>query len=289
MTRIAYTNGMFVPHDYATVSMDDRGYHFADSVYEVIAYNQRGFFVDGKRHLDRLRSSLKALNIPFRMSDQALFLVMHELVRKNRHSEGYVYLQITRGIAPRDHLVRDFLEPTLAMFAEHCTFQETPPHLKVFTVPDIRWKRNDIKSTSLLGVVVGKYQAANKGGDEAWLVNDEGFVTEGGATNAWIVTHKGVVQTHPATNAILNGITRQRLIEIAKDVSIVVEEKPFTVEDAKSAREAFLTSSTKGVHPIIEIDDQKIGNGLMGDITQKLQKAYWHFYQHTKNDYGEIS
>jgi D-alanine transaminase len=287
MSRIAYVNGSFVPYNEAYVSMNDRGYHFADGVYEVFSYNCKGVFVDAIPHFDRLRHSLEALDIAFPLSNKSLLIVMHELMRRNRCREGYLYLQITRGVAPRDHVVLDPLHPVLTLFVRPHVFKETPPLLKVFTTPDIRWKRNDIKSISLLGAIMGKYQSARQGGDEAWLYNDQGFITEGSATNAWIVNNQGIIQTHPVTPAILNGIVRQRLLKIAETLSLPVEEKAFTIEEALKAQEAFLTSSTKGVHPIISIDDHPIGKGMMGPITDKLQRAYWHFQHTLTKDYDE--
>ena len=277
MSRIAYVNGAYVPHDHALVPMEDRGYHFADGAYEVAAYNVNGVFVDAHPHLDRLHASLAALNIPFDLSNQSLLIIMHELMRRNGGGEGFLYIQVTRGVADRDHTLDYDPEPFLTMFVRRHKFKKTPPLFKVFTEPDIRWKRNDIKSIALLGNIMSKYNAARQGGQEAWLVNDKGFVTEGSSTNAWIVDAEGVLRTHPVEPGILNGIVRQRLLQIASDLEIPLKEEPFTVEEALKAQEAFLTSSTKGVYPIVAIDDKSIGAGEMGPVTEKLQKAYWDF------------
>lgn len=287
MSRVAYVNGAFVPRNHARVFLDDRGYHFADGVYEVIAYNHHKVFVDVIPHLDRLRNSLKVLEIPFSLSDQGLLIIMHELVRKNRYPTGYIYLQITRGVAPRNHVTPNVLDPVLTMFVNQSTFRMNASPLKVFTTKDIRWKRNDIKSISLLGAVLAKREAFFKEGDEAWLVDDQGFVTEGGATNAWIINQLGILQTHPATSAILNGIVRQRILKIAKRLQIPFEEKAFTVDEALRAQEAFLTTSTKGVHTIAEIDGHIIGGGRMGSVTHRLQEAYWKFQHHLTSDYDD--
>jgi len=277
LSRVAYVNGAYVPHDQAAVPMEDRGYHFADGAYEVFSYNIHGVFVDAGPHFERLRASLASLRIPFAFSNQSLLIVMHELMRHNRCREGFLYLQITRGVAARDHTVSHGIDPFLTLFVRPLTFKKHPPLLAVFTEPDLRWKRNDIKSIALLGNIMAKYGAFERGGDEAWLVNADGFITEGSSTNAWIVTQEGVIRTHPATNAILNGIVRQRLLKIAASLGLPVEERAFTLEEALGAREAFLTSSTKGVHPIIRINDQSIGGGVMGSIAQQLQQAYWLF------------
>ncbi len=277
MSRVAYVNGAYVPHDQAVVPMEDRGYHFADGAYEVFSYNVNGVFVDAGPHFDRLRASLASLRIPFSLSNQSLLIIMHELMRRNHCHEGFLYLQITRGVAPRDHTVCHKLDPFMTLFVRPLRFKKIPPLLTVFTEPDIRWKRNDIKSVALLGNIMAKYGAYERGGDEAWLVNATGFITEGSSTNAWIVDQNGVIRTHPATNDILNGIVRQRLLKLAATLSLSVEERAFTLEEALNAKEAFLTSSTKGVHPIVRINDQPVGEGGMGPITQRLSHAYWIF------------
>ena len=277
MSRIAYVNGRYIPHSQAVVPMDDRGYHFADGVYEVFAYTTNQVFVDAHAHFNRLRASLSALQIPFSVSDHSLLIIMHHLMRLNRCPEGFLYLQVTRGVAPREHTVSQALEPFLTLFVRPLTFKKNPPLLNVFTEPDLRWKRNDIKSIALLGNILSKYGAYARGGDEAWLFNEQGFITEGSSTNAWIVTQEDVVRTHPATQAILNGITRQRLLSLAGALGIPFEERAFTLEEALAAKEAFLTSSTKGVQPIVSINHQQIGAGGMGPVTQKLQQAYWVF------------
>lgn len=284
MSRIAYVDGRYVPHGKALIPMDDRGYHFADGVYEVIAYNRHGAFVDAKAHLQRLRASLKYVGISYALSDQSLLIVMHELMRKNRCQEGFLYLQITRGVAPRDHVTARSMRPMVTLFVRPMTFKEVPVPSNVFIEPDERWKRNEIKSISLLGNILAKYQAHQKGGDEAWLVNENGLITEGSSTNAWIVTQEGIIRTHPVAPYILNGIVRQRLLGIAQSLSLPLEEKAFSLEEIQHASEAFLTSSTKGVLPVISINGIKIGTGSMGPITAMLRKAYWNFQNDLRQD-----
>jgi len=286
LSRIAYVSGTYVPHDYAQIPMDDRGYHFADGVYEVFSYNVHGVFVDAGPHFDRLRESLASLKISFSLSNQSLLIIMHELMRRNHCREGFLYLQITRGVAPREHTASGMMNPSLSLFVRPMTFKKHPPLLTVFTEPDIRWKRNDIKSIALLGNIMAKYGAYERGGDEAWLLNAEGFVTEGSSTSAWIVDQAGVIRTHPVTNAILNGIVRQRLLKIASSLGLTVEERAFTLEEALGSREAFLTSSTKGVHPIIRIDGKTVGAGTMGPVTQQLSQAYWNFQNSLVREYN---
>ena len=277
MSRIAYVNGRYVPHNEAAVHIEDRGYQFADGVYEVTAV-RGGMFVDSDWHLDRLARSLDELQIDMPMSRGALGAVMVEVARRNRVTNGIVYLQITRGVARRDHAFPPaHVRPAMVM-----TAKSTPapkPELfedgiKVVTVPDIRWSRRDIKSISLLPNCLAKQTARSEGAYEAWQVEADGRVTEGTSTNAWIVTSEGRIVTHPIENAILNGITRRRLIELARNDGLEVEERYFTVDEAKSAREAFLSSTTSFVYPIVQIDDSVIGNGKPGSTALRLRDLY---------------
>jgi len=276
MPRQAYVNGRYLPHGDAVVHIEDRGYQFADGVYEVVPVAQ-GVLVDEELHLDRLERSLDELSIPMPMSRVALKLISAELMRRNRLSNGFLYMQITRGVAPRDHKFPTRVRPALVM----TTRQMPPPSAKklaegvgVITVPDIRWSRCDIKSVSLLPNVLAKQQAVEAGAYEAWQVDADGMVTEGTSTNAWIVTQDGTLVTRNANNAILNGITRISLLRVAEADGVTLEERPFSIEEAKGAREAFLTSSTNFVMPVTRIDDQPIGNGHPGLLTGKLRKAY---------------
>ena len=279
MPRHAYVNGRYLPHAQAAVHIEDRGYQFADGVYEVVPV-YKGILVDEGPHLDRLERSLGELRIPMPMSRAALKLVSRELMRRNDLSHGFLYMQITRGVAPRDHKFPERARPALVM-----TTRQTKPHgekmlsegLKVITVPDIRWQRCDIKSTSLLPNVLAKQQAAEAGAYEAWQVDAEGRITEGSSTNAWIVTAEGKVVTRDASHAILNGITRLALLELIRKAGYGLEERAFTLDEAKAAREAFLTSSTSFALPVTRIDDTPVGNGHPGILFAKLRAHYMDY------------
>ena len=276
MPRIAYVNGRYVPHGEAAVHVEDRGYQFADGVYEVICIH-RGGFVDGDGHMTRLTRSLKELQIAWPMSPSALSIVMRELVRRNRVREGIIYLQITRGVASRDHAFPATSESSLVLTTKH-----VPPFdlasarqgIDVITIPDIRWKRRDIKSISLLPNILGKQQAKVAGAYEAWMVDDAGRVSEGTSTNAWIVTAKKELVTHQVDRAILNGITRIAVLQLAAAEGIKFVERPFTVAEARRAREAFLTSTTSFVKPVVRLDGKPIANGRAGPLTRKLMDYY---------------
>ena len=281
MPRQAYVNGRYVPHGAAVVHIEDRGYQFADGVYEVVPV-VRGRLIDEDPHLDRLERSLGELEIAMPMTRHALKLVSRQLMRRNRLSNGFLYMQVTRGVAPRDHKFPRAARPALVM----TTRQMSPPSgqavaegVGVITIPDLRWKRCDIKSVSLLPNVLGKQSAVAAGAYEAWMVDPEGRITEGTSTNAWIVTQDNELVTREAGTSILNGITRLRLIELLRRDGVTFAERPFTVEEARQAREAFLTSSTNFVMPVTRIDGQPIGNGHPGLVTGRLRDAYLEFVE----------
>ncbi len=276
MPREAYVNGRYLPHRAAQVHIEDRGYQFADAVYEVVPV-VHGALVDEDMHLDRLERSLDELRIAMPMSRQALEMTSRELMRRNGLTYGFLYMQVSRGVAPRDHKFPKQARPALVM-----TTRQTKPHseemlskgVAVITVPDIRWKRCDIKSISLLPNVLAKQQAVDEGAYEAWMIDAEGFVTEGTSTNAWIVTKDNRLVTRSANNAILNGVTRLALLAIAESIGVELEERAFTLEEALEAREAFLTSSTNFVMPVTAIDGRSVGNGHPGLLTMKLRDSY---------------
>ena len=276
MPRYAYVNGRYLPHALAAVHIEDRGYQFADGVYEVVPVYQ-GALVDEGPHLDRLERSLRELRIAMPVARATLKLISRELMRRNDLTQGMLYLQVTRGVAPRDHKFPTTARPALIM-----TTRQTKPHgeamltqgIKVITVPDIRWQRCDIKSTSLLPNVLAKQQAAEAGAYEAWQVDGEGRITEGSSTNAWIVNAEGKVVTRDVSHAILNGITRITLLKQIREAGFELEERAFTLEEAKAAREAFLTSSTSFVLPIVAIDETPVGNGHPGILCGKLRARY---------------
>lgn len=281
MPRLAYVNGRYLPHGAATVHIEDRGYQFADGVYEVVpVFNT--ILVDEDMHLDRLDRSLSELRIPQPLSRPALKLICRELIRRNGLTNGILYMQVTRGVAPRDHKFPKKPKPALVL-----TTRQMKPHseallregLKVVTLPDQRWARCDIKSVSLLPNVLGKQAATEAGAYEAWQVDREGMVTEGTSTNAWIVTDGNRVVTRDATNAILNGITRLTLLDLIRAEGYALEERSFSVDEAKAAREAFITSSTSFVLPVTQIDGQPVGNGHPGILTGKLRQHYVDYMQ----------
>jgi D-alanine transaminase len=276
MSRIVYVNGRYVRHREAVVSIEDRGYQFADGCYEVVAI-KAGHFVDEELHLERLQRSLDALDIVPPMSDAALKTVMREVVRRNSVENGFIYLQITRGTAPRDFAFPQNVRPSLVMTARRRTLLDPKlleGGIKVITIPDIRWARPDIKSIALLPNALGKEQAKRAGAYEAWQVDRDGHVTEGTSSNAWIVTATGEIITHPADQRILNGVTRQGLLDLIAAAGFHVIERPFTVAEAKAAREALLTSSTNFVLPVVRIDDTPVGDGKPGPIAQQLAQLY---------------
>ncbi|PLX39467.1 MAG: D-amino acid aminotransferase [Hyphomicrobiales bacterium] len=283
MTRTAYVNGRYVPHGQAVVHIEDRGYQFADGVYEVCEIRD-GMVVDETRHLDRLERSLRELRIAMPMERKALSMVLHQVVRRNRVRNGSVYLQVTRGVAPRDHYFPTKpVRPSLVMTAQpgNRTAAEAiaAEGVRVITRPDNRWERVDIKTIGLLPNVLAKQAAREAGAREAWLVDAGGYVTEGGSTNAWIVTMDGVLVTRPADTGILKGITRTGVLDMAAKLGLAVEERAFTVEEAKRAREAFMTAASTIVMPVVQIDDATIGNGQPGSITISLRQ---HFHDNVE-------
>ncbi len=281
MSRIAYVNGRYVPHAQARVHIEDRGYQFADGVYEVFAVH-RGRLIGEKGHMARLDHSLGALKIAWPMSPQALAVVVREVARRNRVENGLVYLQITRGVARRDHAFPKNVSSSLVV-----TARSSPPLDKqalrqgvdVITIPDIRWKRRDVKSTSLLPNVLGKQQAREAGAYEAWMVDDDGMVTEGTSSNAWIVTKKGELVTRNAGYSILNGITRLAVLEAATEAGVGFRERPFSVAEAKQAKEAFVTSSTSHVKAVTSIDGNPVGSGHVGELTSRILDLYVDFIE----------
>ena len=277
MSRIAYVAGQYLPHRQAAVHIEDRGYQFADGVYEVIAV-VGGHLVDEAPHLARLHRSLAELRIAAPMADAAFKIVIREIVRRNGVDTGIVYIQVTRGIAPRDHGFPKAAKPSLVVTAR----RSRPPDprlgndgIAVITIPDIRWQRCDIKSVALVANVLGKQQAREAGAYEAWQVDRIGQITEGTSTNAWIVTADGSVVTRAADSAILNGVTRLAIFDIMRCEGYRLVERPFTVEEAKAAREAFLTSTTADLLPVVRIDGTPVGDGRPGPLALKLRAAYF--------------
>ena len=281
MSRIAYVNGRYLPMRAATVHVEDRGYQFGDGVYEVCEV-RGGRLIDERRHIARLLRSLDELRIRVPMSLASLGVVLREVVARNRVSYGVVYLQITRGVARRDHAfpVPD-VPPSVVVTARalNRARNETlaSKGIAVITVPDNRWGRVDIKTIGLLPNVLARQAAIEQGARDAWFVDASGNVTESASGNAWIVTQAGTVVTRPADNAILRGITRTVLFEVIKAQGLAAEERAFTLKEAYAAREAFITSASQIVMPVVKIDDRPVGNGQPGPIATALRRAFHDF------------
>ena len=279
MSRIAYVNGRYVPHARARVHIEDRGFQFADGVYEVCEI-RNGRIIDETRHLDRLERSLGELEITRPMSREALRTIMRQVIRRNRVTDGIVYLQVTRGVARRDFpFPPDGTPPSLVVTARSTSRSGNDrlaeSGIAVISLPDNRWERVDIKSVGLLPNTLAKQKAKEAGAREAWLVDRDGYVTEGSSSTAWIVTQDGVLVTRPNGTGILPGVTRMTATDVAASLGLRIEERKFTVEEAQAAREAFLTSASTVVMPIISIDGHTVANGNPGSVAREL-RAHFH-------------
>ena len=278
MPRIAYVNGRYVPHAEACVHIEDRGYQFADAVYEVWAlFGGRLADLDG--HLQRLARSLSELDIPRPMTDAALLSVLRETVRQNGVRDGLLYLQVSRGQARRDHVIPDPpAKPGVVVTVKSVDMAQLDVQArrgaKVVTAPDNRWGRCDIKTVGLLPNVLAKTQARRAGAAEVWLVDSEGLITEGGSTNAWIIDQGGVLRTRGDDANILRGVTRNRVFDIAAELQLPVEQRSFTLEEAQNAREAFFTAASAFVTPVTAIDGVEIAGGRPGEIALRLRDLY---------------
>ncbi len=279
MSRISYVNGQYVPHSQATVHIEDRGFQFADGVYEVCAVMD-GVLLDLEPHLDRLARSLRELSIAPPVSQRVIRLILREIIKLNRLQSGLIYLQVTRGVAKRDHVFPGLHTPaSLVVTARHLNTSAldriAERGVDVISVPDTRWGRCDIKSVSLLPNILAKQAAREAGAYEAWLIDDQGFVTEGSSTNAWIIDEQGQVITRPLGSDILSGVTRRFLIEVvAKECGLTVHEKLFTIEQAQNAREAFISAASIMVLPVVTLDGMPVGTGKAGPIALRLRHAY---------------
>lgn len=279
MSRIAYVNGAYVRQSAARVHVEDRGFQFADGVYEVWSVHN-GRLLDSDGHFARLSRSLGELRMPSPMPHAALEVVLMETLRRNRVCNGILYLQVTRGVAPRDHAFPpDDLPPSIIVTArkvdERALNARVHTGVAVITRPDIRWKRCDIKSVSLLPNVLAKQAAREAGAFEAWLVDERGLVTEGASTTAWIVDAAGRIRTRPLGHDILPGVTRATLLRVAMERQLPVVEEPFTVAEAQGALEAFISSASGVVVPVISIDGVQVGDGAPGPIALALRAAYF--------------
>lgn len=275
--RIAYVNGAYAPHAQAAVHIEDRGYQFADGVYEVACLFD-GQLIDFEEHLDRLENSLEEIQIPAPLDRFALKHICREVVRLNRLRDGMVYIQITRGVAPRYHAFPVHADPSIVVTTKYINqcqaMKKAERGLAAITLPDIRWARPDIKSISLLPNVLGKQQAVDAGAYDAILYDSDGFVTESNAANVWIVDANGVLRTPPLTAKILAGVTRRRLILLLKDHGVKVEESPIFLDELRQAKEVILTASVSAIIPIITLDGTPVGNGMTGDMAKLMAKLY---------------
>ena len=274
MARIVYVNGEYLPEEQGKVSIFDRGFLFADGVYEVTAVIGSKL-VDYDPHMERLERSLSELRMAWPCSRQELKAMHLEMISRNGLDEGIIYMQVTRGAADRDFKFPKDAKPTLIAFTQAMALVNNvnaATGVKVVTTPDIRWARRDIKTVMLLAPVLGKQEAYEKGAHEAWMIED-GFVTEGTSSNAYIVKD-GKVITRGLSNAILAGCTRRSLFRLAQEHGVTIEERAFTAEEAYAADEAFLTSASQFVMPIVEIDGKRIGGGQPGPVVRKLREMF---------------
>lgn len=283
MSRISYVNGVYLLHHQASVHIEDRGYQFSDGVYEYIAF-YNGKLVDGDLHFARLERSLREIELTQPMSRAALNIVVRELIERNGKADGGLYIQITRGVAKRDHAFPKNTAPALVMTVCRAKLpkdSEVRDGVKVITQPDIRWGRRDIKSISLLPNLLAKQKAAEVGAREAWLVDGD-IISEGSASNSYIVSKAGDLITHPANEFILGGITRDVVLALARKEGIKVHERVFTLAEVKQASEAFITSTSANVLPVVKINEMTVGDGKVGNVTRRLNQLYTaHIFKQT--------
>jgi D-alanine transaminase len=275
MNRIVYVNGEYLPEDEAKISVFDRGFLFADGVYEVSSV-LKGKLIDNTGHLARLHRSLNELDMAAPASDSDIENIQKKLIEKNNIEQGLVYLQVTRGAADRDFAYPKGVPSSLVMFTQSKNVIENPlaeTGMSVISVPDIRWQRRDIKTVGLLAPCMAKMEAKHAGADDAWLVED-GYVTEGSSNNAYIIDANGTLVTRHLGNEILAGITRKAVLALAAEQDIKVEERLFSMQEAYAAREAFITSATTFVMPVTSIDGKVIGDGKPGELTLRLREIY---------------
>jgi len=281
MSRIAYVNGRYLPFRDAKVHVEDRGYQFADGVYEVCEV-RGGRLIDERRHVARLQRSLAELRIPMPMSVAALGVVLREVVAKNRIGYGLVYLQISRGVARRDHpFPSPAVAPSMVVTARSLNMKRNEAlaatGIAVISMPDNRWGRVDIKTVGLLPNVLARQTAIDRGARDAWFVDKDGVVMEASFANAWIVTAKGALVTRHADHAILRGITRAVVLDAVKGQGLSIEERAFTLQEAFAAREAFITSATQLVLPVVKIDGRTIGDGKPGPVASALRREFYRY------------
>ena len=282
MKNITFINNKYVDHKNAKISVEDRGMLFADSIYELISVFNKNI-IDLEPHLDRLKSSLKKIKINYKFNKNNFKKIFNKLIKLNKIENGYIYIQITRGVAERKHEFPNKYTPTTIIFTKHLNINKKvyEKGVKVITIPDLRWLRRDIKSTSLLPNILSKQIAIEKKAFESWLI-DNGKITEGSASNAWIIKNSNTIITHHSNNKILKGVTRNTLIKILKKNNFKIIERPFNLIEAKNAKEAFLTSSTMSVLPVVKIDNYNISNGKPGDVTKQIMDLYNNYINKKK-------
>lgn len=274
MSRTVYVNGEYLPEEDAKISVFDRGFLMADGVYEVTSVLESKL-IDFAGHMARLARSLSELEMAAPVSDSAMEEIHRELLHQNNVDEGLVYLQVTRGAADRDFVYPVDATPSLVLFTQKKILTETPASqngIKIIAIEDIRWGRRDIKTVQLLAPSMGKMAAKAAGADDAWLVED-GFVTEGTSNNAYIVAGDKIV-TRDLSNSILHGITRAAVLRFAREAQMEIEERPFTIEEAQKADEAFITSASTFVCPVVDIDGVALGDGKPGAVAKRLREIY---------------
>ena len=284
--RTSYVNGTFCDHTKNSIAIEDRGYQFSDGVYEVIFYTGT-HFIAWREHIERLANSLSGLSIAYTVDAEKLLETAKTLLKKNNleKSQAIIYLQISRGIAKREHSFPTSASPCIVMTADHFVSKHIFPYQegeKAITTADLRWKWRHLKTISLLPNVLAKQEAKEAGAVEAILIEDDDFITEGSTSNVFIMDAQNILRTHPTDNRILHGITRKLTLECAYHMGIEIEETMFTKQDLLNAQEIFITSSTKHLLPIIDVDGHSIGNGKPGSITQQLMNSYYHAYVHPR-------
>lgn len=272
MSRTVYVNGQFVPEEDAKVSVFDRGFLFADAVYEVTGVLE-GKILEFEGHMERLERSLQKLDMVMPMDREALLELHREMVKRNDMKEGAIYLQVTRGAADRDFIYPKDTPQTFVMFTQAKELTGEKAGIKVISVPDFRWGMRDVKTVQLLAASMNKMAAKKQGKDDAWMIED-GYVTEGTSNNAYIVTKEGKIVTRQLSESILHGITRASILKLAKEQGLEVEERLFTIDETKQAAEAFVTAATTFVNPVVEVDGVALNGGVPGPIAKRLNEIY---------------
>lgn len=276
MKNIAYVNGTYQDADQATISIYDRGFLFADAVYEVCAVIDRKL-LDRDNHIDRLHRSMAELEMPKQFDSSHIIQILDTLIAKNQLDQGTVYLQVSRGASERDFIFPKEPRLTLVAFTQHKNIVQDPNAkngYRIITLPDLRWQRCDIKTVGLLYASMAKSQAIAQGVNDAWLIDSNGFVTEGTSSNAFIITRDNKLVTRQLGHQILPGITRQAVMSLAQEAGLSIEQRPFSLNEALSAKEAFSTSASTFTQPVIEIDGQPIDDGLVGPLSLRLRERY---------------